>query len=417
MRSAKGIHCGNVRGPYSPDEEMDHIARLTGPRGMVTMLHTFAGEMYPRVRGRLGADVAIHVRVYTGNWFGWNPDEFARWSLGELSRIPGLLQDPRVILSFGNEPNLAIEGAPWAATESHPWLTVDNWDYIWRHFQRVEETFLRIAPDCKCVIGTVPVATGHEPAGYPPDWEFQLSSFREYLTCVPFARRVLLAHVYPHTDQGTGTIGGMTEAGDGYWHNFRLLRPKGYRETVQGKQPINGRGDPGGMFVQYPEFGAAITEWGTWLHQWTNDQIVARSAAALDATLARYSQWPTFMGLTTFILASDPPNAVNALVVVKDRQKTVNNKLIDAYAAVRDCPACEWPLQGGSTMPTKHTWKLAFADYAKAHPDLVGECASEISYYRPVNDGGHQLITQFGTKAKLEYNEGYGQVACFPFVR
>ena len=90
---------------------------------------------------------------------------------------------------------------------------------------------------------------------------------------------------------------------------------------------------------------------------------------------------------------------------------SIANEIIAANS-----PAIPDSSEGGGTVAA-YTWKEAFAPFAAANPDVVGDCASEISYYRAVNNGGHQLITQFGTKAKLEYNEGAGFVAAFPFVR
>jgi hypothetical protein len=71
------------------------------------------------------------------------------------------------------------------------------------------------------------------------------------------------------------------------------------------------------------------------------------------------------------------------------------------------------PTGGGSKV---YEFKLAFADYARQHPE-IGKATSDISYYPPSNPEGHQLITQWCEKGKLEYNEGAGVVAFFPFGR
>ena len=66
-------------------------------------------------------------------------------------------------------------------------------------------------------------------------------------------------------------------------------------------------------------------------------------------------------------------------------------------------------------MGEQYQFKLAFAEYAAKHPE-IGRATSDISYYPPSNREGHQLITQWAEKGKLEYNEGAGVVGFFPFA-
>lgn len=359
-------------GPHVENINVNHHAdvrdSITHPEGCVTVLSLQMAQMYPYLRARFGSRLLIHIRMYAPNWYIWTPEIWAAECHVRLSAIPGLLDDPFAIITLGNEPDLQYEGHPDAATWDRPLLALETWDYIWSWFERAHMTFIGYTPHRRAALFTPPPAGGHEPWGYPPDWEFQLESFKALLA----ASDGICVHAYGNPD-GSGS----NPSNEGYWHGVRFCRPKGYRETVQGKAPINGRGDPGGVAIQYPNYPIFNAELGTWLHQAREPWAVERSMRMLHEMHAEYQQLSNYVGGTIFIFDSDGANQSNVL--------WGNDALIRRLPELHQYRAADWPFKGGTQVgyiekyPADfEAWKAAggvennFKTHVLAiHPEIV----------------------------------------------
>lgn len=329
-REANGMHIENN---YVNHAEADRNA-IVGRYGCITVLDLQVGQVYPRIRAHLGPDVFVHVRAYTPNWYTLNPEDWARRNAENLRQVPGLLQDRNVGLTSANEQDLACEGHPQAATWDRPHPSVAVWDEIWSWGERHDRAFLAAASDSVIALGTNPPAGGHEPAGYPPDWEFQLGSFKRYLACVPRHRRFIAWHAYAQPDW-TGT----RPDNGGYWYGIRPARPGGYREQVQGLPPVGGIADPGGVMVQYPDYPCLGSEWGTWTHHDARAVAVQNTLRAFDEAYSWLSKMPNFLGLTPFIWDSGDEHWQNRI--------RPNAALVEGLKRMKRYTACDWPFVGG----------------------------------------------------------------------
>jgi murein DD-endopeptidase MepM/ murein hydrolase activator NlpD len=264
---------------------------IIGNDGCATILHHNAGAIYPQIRQALGAGVLVHVRMYTPNWYALDAKQWAAECVEHLRAIPGLLDDPMVIITPANEQDLAAEGHPGAATEQYNNPTKEVYDYIWTWDTTWTIEFRRLAPTTPVKLFTAPLAGGHEPAGYPPDYEYQLATFAEYLSrCDGIS-----AHGYCVANW----TGHSPETG-GYWAALRPLRPEGYRER-DGTPKIHNLSDPGGLMVQHPEYPCLISEFGNWNHFDAGGAAVAATIEQYKVVYEAYSDSGRCIGITPFI--------------------------------------------------------------------------------------------------------------------
>lgn len=205
--------------------------------------------------------------------------------------------------------------------------------------------------------------------------------------------------------KGRGFCGVDLVAIHEYWANagfstWNALRYRRVHEYLQGQHPPfivtecgrdaiageGGEGRPGWRLqsIGARQYAAELVAYSTELE---------RDSYIIGATAYTVGPWADFAAFDLEGIAPLMPAASQAIVI----------------------PDVPIPPQGGGTMPEQFSFKLAFADYARQHPE-IGKATSDISYYRPVNTEGHQLITQWAEKGKLEYNEGAGVVGFFPFA-
>jgi hypothetical protein len=411
VRTINGLHKENKG--FSWDWELSH--HITDPTGGVCMLDTLLTDVenrrwYPKLREQFGPHFLIVIRMYPEmgwagdigfHWTDVDPQAWARQCAFRLNddrlRYNGLtpFEDPYVIITPYNEQDLAIEGHSGAAVLERPHIELGVWRYIWETDYAWNQAFRALGP--KCAIGSAAMAGGHDIVGYPPEWEYNIPEARRYLNDCD----VICLHAYFGKD-GSGT----RPDNGGWWGALRCLRPVGQREA-QGDPPIGGRTDPGGIVTQYPTKPFIVKEFGNFMHYET---------ATTDMTMrgyhecySAYSQSGRCLLVTSFIWNSADEHRENRI--------RGNGPLTQRLQEMQRYAACDWPpRQEEPTMAETFEYKLAFADYARQHPE-IGKPTSDISYYRAVNDGGHQLITQWCEKGKLEYNEGAGFVAFFPAAR
>lgn len=390
---------------------------LTDPLGGSTMLDTLLtdgenGFWYPQLRRTMGPEHIIHIRMYSEtSWqdptFGrhWNDIEPTVWASEcvrrlseERLRYNGIrpIDDPYVIVSFANEQDLQVEGHLLAATMAQPHIHIDVYREIWTWGAAVVRAFKGAAPSAKCRIGTNPLAGGHDVIGYPPDWEYQMPEFAAYSALCD----INLLHAYFNPD-GSGT----RKNNGGFWVGLRGLRSAQYRETEQGYEPIGGIPDPGGIVTQYPGKPWAVTEFGNFRHYDTTEEGVAITMQGYREVYQAYSARGCVL-VTPFIWNDGGEHRENRL---RD-----NGYLVTELQHMQRFPAGDWPPAeqepGGGSMT--YEWQLAFADFARAHPE-VGKAVSGISYVNPANPEGRQMIWQFGENGKLEYDLGSGKVYFF----
>lgn len=388
---------------------IDERDRIFSPVGAVTFLDTMLGDVengghYGPLRARY-PELLIHLRLYPEagwgdpnyrpHWIELSPTKWARECRRRLSVIPGLLDDPNVILSFANEPDLAIEGHPAAAYPGHDNVSENTFREIWTWYTWLVEEW-RALPSARCAIATVPLAAGHEPAGKPPDWEYTMAECKAMVDVCD----VLNVHAYFLPD-GTGA----TETQDGYWRGIRCLRPKGYRENVQGKPPVGGIPDPGGFCAQYPNKPFIVSEFGNFAHDQADDASVVRTMVGYHACYKAYSDSGRCLGVTPFLWNSSDEHKANRI--------RGNALLTQELQQMTRYAACEWPYKQQAEEETpvaNYAYILGFADYAKAHPE-VGLPTSDLMY------DAHGNGFQYTENGRLEWNKQGNQTLFFVAVK
>lgn len=372
---------------------------IMAPGGPFTMLDTLLtdienGRWWPMLRARSGPEPLIHIRMYPeAGWADpqyhphWNALDPRLWAIDcryRLSAIPGLLDDPNVILSFCNEPDLAGEGHPGAAGGANgDNVPSEVYREIWEWYSVVVRTWRRDLPDARCAISTPPLAAGHEPPDRPPDWEYTMPEFEALVEVCD----VLNVHAYFLPDGS-----GATEAEDGYWRGMRCLRPPGYRETVQGLPPVGGFPDPGGLCMQYPNKPFLMSEFGNFAHDRADDVSVARTMAGYHVCYQAYSKSGRCLGVTPFLWNSGDEHKANRI--------RGNVPLTQALQNMTRYPACEWPYKNGGIMPEFVFAFKALADELGA--DVVGEPLEDQG---PQNYDAFKNVVLFTTKGIMFYNE------------
>lgn len=324
--------------------------------------------IYQWLRHHLGPDAVLGVRMYpeagwldgqSRHWCDVAPESWAQECVRRLLEIPGLLDDPNVVVSPFNEPDLENEGWRWDwPTSPSP----DDYRFIWAYQGVWLSEIRQRLPSAKVRYGTVPLAGGHEPFGYPPDWEYSIPEAHQAID----AFDVLWLHQYlPREADANGF--GWHENNDGYWHGLRALRPAGYREQVQGKPMLGVGPDPGGAMVQYPDKQVLFSEWGNWHH---GDQGYA------DLTLTefrycyeRYSLTGRVLMLAVFIWDSGDEHAENRL---RDNWPLIHGLQDIEY------PAADLTTGGGTTMAwDRHkvydTWQKTFGGQGYNPADAFGK--------------------------------------------
>ena len=319
----------------------DRRNAIIGQNGCATMLHLQASQVYPQIRADLGPDVLVHVRMYTPNWFALSAKTWAVACVSLLRDVPGLLDDPMVIVTPANEPDLAAEGHPGAATVQYPRPALGVYSYIWNWGADWTVEFRRLVPTAKVRVFTTPLAGGHEPAGYPPDWEYQLPEFVSYLArCDGIS-----AHAYCNRNWT-----GHSPATGGYWAALRPLRPEGYRER-DGTAKIKNLSDPGGVMAQYPNLPCLISEFGNWNHFDAGGSAIAATIEQYRAVYQEYSESGRCVGITPFIFDSGDEHRENRFagndVLIHNLMNMERYEACDLYISPvqPDNPPAELPPQ------------------------------------------------------------------------
>jgi hypothetical protein len=315
------------------------------------------------LRRTMGSDFLIVGRIYWNS--GWaDPQRSERFmSLTPKQRAAeivrrctmhghDLLHDPNFALCQSNEDDLMLEGHPEAAGgKLGDWVPVRVYKQLCNEYLETLKELEALVPDMCCAVVLLKWAGGHnaydEATGtvMPDDYEYQYArpliewaKSREKLVNGKIHRRVFIGvHAYIHRDGY-----GWSPETDGYYYALRPLRPKGYREQVQGHWPMGqranvsyellndetdewetkhlfdvdenglrdglpggqkrnititkvlkeGRTDPGGVCEQYPDIPVLICEQNFWRCH-INDEATAREGAnKLEAVLSFYQRDP-----------------------------------------------------------------------------------------------------------------------------
>jgi len=333
MSSLSGMHVEN----YHIGEGAADRNAIIGRDGCATMLHLQAAQVYPQIRADLGPDVLIHVRMYQQNWYALDPRKWARDCFDILRGIPGLLDDPRVLITAANEPDLAAEGHPGAATVERPHPTLAVWREIWSWSLAFSSEWRASVRGTRAKLGTTPVAGGHEPAGFPPDYEYQMLEYRQHARDCD----AVVVHGYCNRDWS-----GHSPETAGYWAALRAIRPPGYRER-DGALPLGGIPDPGGVAMQIPDKPFLVAEMGNWHHHDAGGAEVESTLGQFRSVYRYLSDTGRCLGGTLFIFNSGDEHRENRFFG--------NTALIRGLVAMERYPAAEfdgvqppawyWPLE------------------------------------------------------------------------
>jgi hypothetical protein len=324
----------------------------------------------------------------------WAAECVRRLSLERL-RYNGLrpIDDPYVVLSFANEQDLQIEGHIGAASGADPTIAREVYVEMFNWSTNVRREFRRLAPHAKCLIGTDPLAGGHDVKGCPPDYEYQLPAFKDLLAQCD----VTLIHAYFNPD-GTGT----REDNDGYWVGARCTRPKGYREWGQGHAPINGIPDPGGVAMQYPTVPFMITEFGNFRHYDASEAGVVITMRGYHECYDAYSKTGRCALVTPFLWNSGEEHRQNRI--------RGNGLLTQRLQDMQRYAACDWPPRQEDAMPETFEYVLGFAEYARNHPE-IGKPTSPLMY------DANGTATQYTERGMLQWNKASNQTLFFAAAR
>lgn len=397
MRYINGCHASTVGYAYENEE----MFKIISPTGLFTMLDTLLTDIendrwYAKLRQIFGKDVLIHIRMYSEagwenpqyhpHWVDLNPTVWANECYRRLSLIPNLLNDPNVIISFNNEPDLAIEGHPGGAYDApgHYNVAPETYAEIFNWYTATVTAF-RLKP-FKVSIATTPLATGHEPPSTPPDWECTMAE----CTSMVGVCDVLNVHAY-FQPEGTDP--------DGYFRGYRALRPKGYRERVQGLPPVGGITDPGGLAMQFPSWPFIVSEFGNFAHDLAGSDEVSRTMQGYHSCYEKYSNSTRCLGITPFLWNSGDEHKANRIR---------GNVLLTAKLQdMTRYPAAVWPYVDTEPTPplppvTEPVFMYAFKDIAdKYGTNIVGEPLEQQS---AANYDGFGNVLLFTTKGVMIYN-------------
>lgn len=371
MRTLNGLHREIKGWSWEWERSLQITDKLSGTTILDTLLTDVENNYwYPQLRQVMGPEYLIHIRMYSEtswqdpsfgrHWCDIDPEIWAAECVRRLSderlRYNGLLpiDDPFVIITFANEQDLQIEGHIGGATWDRPQLAIETYQAIWNWGKAVLLAFKRLAPHAKCRFGTNPLAGGHDVWGYPPDYEYQMSEFKEYSNLCD----INLLHAYFNPD-GTGT----NPENGGYWVGIRAIRPQGYREAIQGLDPVGGIPDPGGLVSQYPKKPWAVTEFGNFKHNDTNMADVTLNGYA--EVYNYYSQHNCTL-VTPFIWNSADEHAENRI--------RGNEPLVNGLINLQRFQAPDWPPVAIVTPPpvTGFSYRFAFADLNNKYPNKFG---------------------------------------------
>lgn len=386
-RHVNGIHWPNL----GHEQGWPEALKLGGPQGCVVMLDLSLRD-YPNIRALGGPEVLVGVRMYpevghpNGHWNIIAPDAWADECFRRLqTQQPAVLDDPFVCLSPANEQDLAIEGHEYAAKPGRD--GVEQWVYeeIWRWQLGWLRRMRQIAPGIACRLGTAPLAGGHDIPGWPPDYEYQLPEFRA------LAEEADCVWIHAYADKAWGDV----PERDGYWYGLRPLRPRGYREEVQGKPPVGGMPDPGGVVVQYPAQSYLLSETGTGRH--SDLSVTAQTLEQMRALYDQYSRSGRCVGATPFIWNSGPEHHGNRI--------QPNEGLWRGLQNMQRFAAAVWPPKKGNNVPE---YTLGFKSYYEAHSAEVGPAVSGLSY------DDHGNAWQYSRNGLLFWHKAGNQIHFFP---
>lgn len=413
MAWINGSHMENKGFSWHWEREL----QMVGNEGCVTMLDTLLTDVeneywYPRLV-RDFPNIKIQIRMYpeTGwvdptfgrHWNDLDPTIWARECYRRLTSVPNIpleeqpIFNPNVVISFANEQDLANEGHPNAATVDQPHIEKWVYDQIWHWNTVVIKSFKALSigkegkSTIKCKIGSSPLAGGHDVIGYPPDYEYQLDTFKAYIKLCD----VFNIHAYFYTD-GNGT----NPDNSGYWVGIRALRPKGYRENVQGYEPINGIPDPGG----------ALSQWGwaipIWIKEFGNFRHYDQTAEGIDITITGYNEiYSAFaatqkcIGITPFIWNCGDEHSDNRLFG--------NWELVQRLTDMPRYTACGFYNNFGGDPVSDFKFELGFKELADSNPLMIGKPTSNMM------SDGYGNVFQYTTTGKLEWNKISNQMFFF----
>jgi len=347
MATISGMHVEN----YHVGEGAADRNAIIGRDGCATMLHLQAAQVYPQIRADLGPNVLIHVRMYQQNWFVLDPRKWARDCFDFLVGIPGLLDDPRVLITAANEPDLAAEGHPGAATVDRPHPTLAVWREIWAWSLAFSSEWRASVRGTRAKLGTTPLAGGHEPTGFPPDYEYQMLEFRQHARDCD----AVVVHGYCNRDWT-----GHSPETAGYWAALRAIRPPGYRER-DGALPLGGIPDPGGVAMQIPNKPFLLAEFGNWHHHDAGGAEVESTLGQFRSVYQHLSATGRCLGGTPFIFNSGDEHRENRFFG--------NSALVDGLKRMERFPAAEFgasvPSAPQPSKPLSEQYPKEFAQWLK----------------------------------------------------
>jgi hypothetical protein len=411
MRSLNGIHAWNP----GCEDGWPEALKICSPTSGITILDALLEHWYPELRSRMGPEFLIHVRFMSEGWWAtpnygrhWNELEPEAWADECYRRIvaagPAILADPFVVVTGANEQDLAVEGHPEAATDAKPTVAYGVYNLIWLWQWRWVRRLRQRLGKAEVKIATAPLAGGHDIPVRPPDYEYQLDGFRALVDEVD----ALCAHAYiPRSGIG------RHEVNDGYWHALRPLRPKGYRERVQGLPPIGGIPDPGGLMVQYPDKVLILSEFGNWRH-WEPSENET-TLTEFGAVYRAYSQSGRCALITPFIFNSGPEH--------RDNRIWGNAGLVRGLQDMERFGAASWPPGEDNVAWDRHQvfddWQKAlggqgfnphdaFGQFREQHQEI--DCGVFVSPYLGYNDPTCPYIYAYTTTGIFVVPKGGGQV-------
>jgi hypothetical protein len=302
--------------------------------------------------------------------------------------VPGIEEQPfscsLAAVSVMNECSLRVEGHPKGAFEERDAngnliaikINVEQEVYdLANNLQyEVMTRFDKKYPGRKFKWLVADDATGHEPPGMAPDYQYQLPSFKRVMNYADGA----VVHGYGNENEWATVrhADERTRLNWLYWGPCRSVRPKGWRDAIDGVHP--GGPDLGGVATQWPGKIMWMAEFGGKRHDIQDGGYVENLVDMWQASMDLLA--PRLVGLNTFIWESDD--------VHKGARLYPNKPLLAAINAMDKKQAAPWgqpvippvvPPTGGETMPDQFEYILGFAEYAKAHPE-IGKPISPLMY-------------------------------------
>lgn len=320
-------------------------------------------------------------------------------------RVEDLTQDPYVVVSGYNEPNLEwglyIGRTPDAA--------------FYREWAERELAFFqaldKLLPSRKCLWASSAPAYGHDAFPDDPDSEWpviQATGLLDYVDLVQL-------HVYAveDVDPASGPSGA-----NAYWHSLRPWRVAGYDTKRRG---TNRPADRGGVLTQFGDrYRYFVSEWNTF--SCNNAANTAATIADHKAMLNQFAATPAIVAATSFIWLSGNEHLKN-IIALNETLRTWHEHA-QALNTAAAWPSAKWNWQaqqppddpgGDEPVATSNPYGYLVGGGMAAEAESRGWTILSDEIYHDPADRSNAERTAFSEcfcdKGRLYYHAATGTVA------